>query len=162
VVLPPKIINFWHLEVVMLRGKIQRDPKIGGISQKDHSVVNRRFIAGVAGPVILGIALLMPGGVSNAVGESLISDKPFVVSEPKMLEISEPKTLKVSEPKILEVSELKSLNLSEPKSLEPNPFLKGKYTPPERKNPAYTRCASRKGFSEQLNCARESLGTTQK
>jgi len=95
----------------MLREKIHRGSKIGDSSHKDDSVVNRPFVAGVAGPVILGIALLLPVGVSNAVGESLISDKPFAVSQPDLMEVSEPKSLKVSEPKTLEVSELKSLEI---------------------------------------------------
>jgi hypothetical protein len=145
----------------MLREKIRRDPKIGDSSHKDDSVVNRPFVVGVAGPVILGIALLMPVGVSNAVGESLISDKPFAVSEPEFMEVSEPEFLIVSEPKILEVSELKFLKISEPKSLEPIPFPKGKYTPPELENPAYDRCAKEKGFDDRYQCALKALGTTQ-
>jgi hypothetical protein len=145
----------------MLWKKIRRDSKIGDSSHKGNSVVNRPFVAGVAGPVILGIALLLPVGVSNAVGESLISDKPFAVSEPEFMEVSEPKTLEVSEPKILEVSELKSLEISEPKSLETGSFPKGKYTPPERENPAYDRCAKEKGFDDRHKCALEALGTTQ-
>jgi hypothetical protein len=145
----------------MLREKIHRGSKIGDTSHKDDCIVNRPFVAGVAGPVILGIALLMPVGVSNAVGESLISDKPFAVSEPKTLAVSEPKSIKVSEPKILEVSEPKSIKVSEPKSLETSRFPKGKYTPAERENPAYDRCESLKEFSEQLNCANEALGITQ-
>ena len=128
----------------MLWGKIHRGSKIRDTSHKDDSIVNRPFVTGVAGPVILGIALLMPGGVSNAVGESLISDKPFAVSEPDLMEVSEPKSLKVSEPKILEVSEPKSIKVSEPKSLETGSFPKGKYTPAERDNPAYNRSEERR------------------
>ena len=145
----------------MLREKIHRGSKIGDTSHKDDCIVNRPFVAGVAGPVILGIALLLPVGVSNAVGESLISDKPFAVSEPKTLTVSEPKTLTVSEPKTLTVSEPKSIKVSQPKSLETGLFPKGKYAPAERDNPAYDSCASLKGFSEQLNCTNEALGITQ-
>ncbi len=147
------LINFWLQGDIMLREKIHRGSKIGDTSHKDDCIVNRPFVAGVAGPVILGIALLLPVGVSNAVGESLISDKPFAVSEPKTLTVSEPKTLTVSEPK--------SIKVSQPKSLETGLFPKGKYAPAERDNPAYDSCASLKGFSEQLNCANEALGITQ-
>ena len=116
---------------------------------------------GVAANLILCVALLMTGGVSQAVGESLIVEREFEVTQPKFLEISEPKFQKVYEPEFQEVSELNSLEISEPESLESVPFLRGKYTPAERENAAYLRCAKEKGFDDQYKCALGSLGVTQ-
>jgi len=116
---------------------------------------------GVAANLILCVALLMTGGVSQAVGESLIVEREFEVTQPKFLEISEPKFLEVSEPETQTVSELKSLKVSNPKSLKSGDFLRGKYTPAERENVEYNRCASQKGFNDQYKCALGSLGLTQ-
>ena len=113
----------------------------------------------VAANVIVCIALLLPGGVSQALGESLIVE--FEVSEPEFLEVSQPEFQKVYEPEFQEVSELNSLEISEPKSLESVPFPKGKYTPPKQENAAYLRCAKEKGFDDQYKCALGSLGVTQ-
>ncbi len=153
----------------MLWDKNRKDPKIGVISPKDHTVVNRQFVAGVAVNLIICIALLMSGAISPVVGESLIAEEEFEVTQPKFLEltepefleVSEPEFLEVSEPEFLEVSEPKSLKVSEPKILESGRFPKGKYTPAERENVEYLRCAKEKGFSNQLNCMNEALGITQ-
>ena len=115
--------------------------------------------ASVAGPLIIGIALLLPGGVSQALGESLIVK--FEVSEPEFLEVSQPEFQKVYEPEFQEVSELNSLEISEPKYLESVPFPRGKHTPPKQENAAYLRCAKEKGFDDQYKCALGSLGLTQ-
>ena len=117
--------------------------------------------AGIAGTLIIGIALLLSGGVSRAAGENLIADKKFEVTEPEMVEVIRPEMLEVTEPEMVEVTEPEPLEISEPKSLGPDPFLKGEYTPAERENLAYNRCASLKGFSEQQKCALEALGMTQ-
>ena len=116
---------------------------------------------GVVGTLIVCIALLMPGGVSQVAGETLVGEMEFLeVSEPKFLEVSEPESLKVSEPKSLQISEPISIKVSEPKSLESGGFLKGKYTPAKRENKAYLRCAKLKGFSAQHQCALDALGTS--
>ncbi len=112
-----------------------------------------------AGPLIIGIALLLPGGVSQALGESLIVE--FEVSEPEFLEVSQPEFQKVYEPEFQEVSELNSLEISEPKYLESVPFPRGKHTPPKQENAAYLRCAKEKGFDDQYKCALGSLGVKQ-
>ncbi len=122
-----------------------RDPKIGDISHKYNTVVHMKFVAGIAVTPIICIALLLPGGVSKTVGGSLIVEEGFEVSEPKSLIVSEPKSIKVSKPK----------------SLESGSFLKGKYTPAKRENPAYRRCATLEGFSARQQCALEALGITQ-
>jgi len=126
--------------------KIHGDPKIGDISHKYNTVVNMQFVAGVVVSLIICIALLMSSGVSKAMGAPLPA---------------EPKSLKVSEPEFLIVSELKSLRVSKPKSLESGGFLKGKYTPAKRENPAYRRCATLEGFSARQQSALEALGITQ-
>lgn len=126
--------------------KIHGDPKIGDISHKYNTVVNMQFVAGVVVSLIICIALLMSSGVSKAMGAPLPA---------------EPKSLKVSEPEFLIISELKSLRISKPKSLESGGFLKGKYTPAKRENPAYRRCATLEGFSARQQSALEALGITQ-
>jgi len=126
--------------------KIHGDPKIGDISHKYNTVVNMQFVAGVVVSLIICIALLMSSGVSKAMGAPLPA---------------EPKSLKVSEPEFLIVSELKSLRVSKPKSLESGGFLKGKYTPAKRENPAYRRCATLEGFSARQQSALEALGISQ-
>ena len=115
--------------------------------------------ASVAGPLIIGIALLLPGGVSQALGESLIVK--FEVSHPEFLEVSQPEFQKVYEPEFQEVSELNFLEISEPESLESVPFPRGKYTPPKQENAAYLRCAKEKGFDDQYKCALGSLRVKQ-
>ncbi len=137
----------------MLWKKIHGGPKIRDISHKYNTVVHMQFVAGIAVTLIICIALLLPGGVSKAVGGSLIVEEGFEVSEPEFLEVSEPKSLIVSEPK--------SIRVSKPKSLESGVFLKGKYTPAERENPAYRRCATLEEFSDRQQCALEALGITQ-
>ncbi len=117
--------------------------------------------ARIAGPLIIGFALLLPGGVSQALGESLIVEREFEVSEPEFLEVSQPEFQKVYKPEFQEVSELNSLEISEPESLESVPFPRGKYTPPKQENAAYLRCAKEKGFDDQYKCALGSLGVTQ-
>ena len=94
-----------------------------------------QFVAGVVVSLIICIALLMSSGVSKAMGAPLPAG-------PKSLKVSEPEFLIVSEPKSMKISELKSLRVSKPKSLESGGFLKGKYTPAKRENPAYRRCAT--------------------
>ena len=126
--------------------KIHGDPKIGDISHKYNTVVNMQFVAGVVVSLIICIALLMSSGVSKAMGAPLPA---------------KPKSLKVSEPEFLIVSEPKSLGVSKPKSLESGGFLKGKYTPAKRENPAYRRCATLEGFSARQQSALEALGITQ-
>jgi hypothetical protein len=153
VALPPNILNIWLLEVIMLWEKIHIDSKTGDISRKDNHVVNRQSVAGVAVNLILCIALLLSGCVSKTVGESYIVEKEHKIKPPEIMEVSEPKSLEVSEPKSLEVSE--------PKSLESGSFQKGRYTPAERENPAYDRCAKEKGFDDQYQCALEALGITE-
>jgi hypothetical protein len=117
--------------------------------------------AGVVGTLIIGIALLLSGGVSQATEENLIAEKAFEVTQPEMMEVTKPEFLKVTEPEMLEVSEPDSLEISKPKSLESGRFPKGKYAPAERENPAYNRCAKVKGFSEQQKCALKALGIPQ-
>jgi hypothetical protein len=161
VALPPNTLNIWLLEVIMLWEKIHIDSKTRDISRKDNHVVNRQSVAGVAVNLILFIALLLSGCVSKTVGESYIVEKEHKIKPPEIMEVSEPKSLEVSEPKSLEVSEPKSLEVSEPKSLESGSFQKGRYTPAERENPAYDRCAKEKGFDDQYQCALEALGITE-
>ncbi len=126
--------------------KIHGNPKIGDISHKYNTVVNMQFVVGVVVSLIICIVLLMSSGVSKAMGAPLPA---------------EPKSLKVSEPKSMEISELKSLRVLKPKSLESGGFLKGKYTPAKRENPAYRRCATLDGFSARQQSALEALGITQ-
>ncbi len=57
--IPPNIINFWLLEVIMLWEKIHGDPKIGDISHEDNKVVNMIFVAGVVVTLLVVVALLM-------------------------------------------------------------------------------------------------------
>ena len=117
--------------------------------------------ASVAVTLIIWIALLLPSGISKAAEENLIADKKFEVTEPEFLGITEPEFLGITEPEFLEISKPESLKVSEPKSLESGRFPRGKYTPAERENAAYLRCAKQKGFSNQLNCVNEALGITQ-
>ncbi len=134
--------------------KIHGDPKIGDISHKYNTVVNMQFVAGVVVSLIICIALLMSSGVSKAMGAPL-------PAEPKSLKVSEPEFLIVSEPKSMKISDLKSLRVLKPISLESGGFLKGKYTPAKRENPAYRRCATLEGFSARQQSALEALGITQ-
>ncbi len=80
------------------------------------------------------------------------------ITEPELLEITEPEFLELTQQELLEIRELKSLKVSEPKSLEPGRFPGGKYTPAERENTAYNRCAKLKEFDDQQKCALEALG----
>lgn len=57
--LPPNIINFWLLEVIMFWEKIRGDPKIGDIGHKDNKVVNMIFVAGVVVTLMACVAFLM-------------------------------------------------------------------------------------------------------
>ncbi len=126
--------------------KIHGDPKIGDISHKYNTVVNMQFVAGIAVTLIICIALLMSSRVSKAMGAPLPAEPEFLI---------------VSEPKSMKISELKSLRVLKPKSLESGGFLKGKYTPAKRENPAYRRCATLEGFSARQQSALEALGITQ-
>jgi hypothetical protein len=126
---------------------------------KDPAIVNRQFVAGVAITLILCIALLIPGGVSQGVGATLSAQpQSLQVSKPKSLEVSKPKTLKVSEPKFLEVSKPKSTEVSKPKSFKSGVFLNGNYTRAERENAEYLRCAAQQGFDDRHKCAFEAIG----
>jgi hypothetical protein len=145
----------------MLWEKIHRDSKTGDISQKDNPVVNMPFVTVVACNLILGIALLLSGGVSQAAEENLIADKAFEVTQPEFLGITEPEFMGITQPDFLGASEPESLKVSNPKSLKEGEFPKGKYTPAERENPAYDRCAKEKGFDDRYQCALKALGTTQ-
>ncbi len=146
----------------MYRKKIHGSQKTGGISYKDPAVANLQFVAGAPITLIICIALLMPGGVSQGVGATLSAQpKSVEVSKPKSLEVSKPKTLKVSKPKFSEVSKPKSYKMSKPKSFEPGTFKRGEYAPAERENAEYLRCAAQKGFDERYKCALEALDMTQ-
>ena len=144
----------------MLWEKIHRDSKTGDISQKDNPVVNIPFVTGVACNLILGIALLLSGCVSKTVEKSYIFEEDKI-KPPVFTGVLEPESMGVSEPESMGVSEPKPLEISEPKSLESGRFPGGKYTPAERENVEYNRCAKEQGFDAQLECAREALGTTQ-
>jgi hypothetical protein len=152
----------------MLWEKIHRDSKTGDISHKDNPVVNMPFVTGVAGNLIICIALLLSGCVSKTVEKSYIFEEDKIkppefmgVLEPESMGVSEPESLGVSEPESLGVSEPKPLEISEPKSLESGRFPGGKYTPAERENVEYNRCAKLKEFSEQQKCALEALDIKQ-
>jgi len=122
-------------------------------------LLKRKHI-GVAGPLVVGIALLLSGGVSQAAEDNLIVDSEFKVTPPEMLEVTKPESLKISEPESLNVSKPESLKVSEPEILDPIGFQKGEYKSGKVKNPAYDRCAQLKTFSEQKQCALEALGIT--
>ena len=117
--------------------------------------------ARIAGTLVLGVALLLSGGITQAAEENLIADKAFEVTQPEKVEIIKPEIMGVTQPEMLEVSEPKMLEISEPESLEAGNFPRGEYSPAERENPAYDRCATQEGFDAQLKCARETMGIAQ-
>ncbi len=139
--------------------KIQTDPKIGDVSHKDPTIVQRSLVVAVALTLILGFIILLSGGISQAQEENLIADEPFQVTEPEFMGVSEPEFMGVTPPEFIGVSEPGNLGISEPKSLESGLFPEGEYAPAKRANPAYDRCAQLKGFSARQNCALEALGT---
>ncbi len=112
--------------------------------------------------LIICIALLVSGGVSQVMGETLVAEMEFLkVSEPEFMEVTEFEFMEVSEPEFLKVSTPEFLKVSEPVFLVPGIFLRGKYTHVKRENVAYLRCANLKEFSILHECAHESLGMTQ-
>lgn len=152
----------------MLWGIIHEKKKVGDMSHKIHTVVNKGFFAGLAVSLVVYLVLFLSGcAVKNE--ESTIENKNFAVPQPEMLEVSQPEFLEVSEPKRLEVSEPeimgqsepKSSNVTKPQTMQSNPFEKGEYSPPKQNNPNYNRCANLKDFNEQLKCTNEALGITQ-
>jgi hypothetical protein len=116
---------------------------------------------GVAGTLVLGVALLLSGGITQAAEENLIADKAFEVTQPEMVEVTQPEFIEITEPDRAEVTNLDSIKVSKPKSLESGSFPGGKYTPAERDNPAYDRCAKEQGFDDRYQCALEALDTPQ-
>ena len=80
------------------------------------------------------------------------------VTEPEFLELTDQEFLTLTQQQLLQITGLKSLKVSKPKSLVLDRFPEGEYTPAERENTAYDRCAKQEGFDAQLNCALEALG----
>jgi hypothetical protein len=130
------LTNFWLLEVVMWW---------------------KRKHTRVAGPLIVWIALLLSGGVSKAVGETLYA--------PTFGELGYAPTLAepVYAPKLGESVYEPAVGepVYVPTYTAPGRFVRGKFTTPELVNAEYLRCAKLEGFDERLNCALESLGITQ-
>ena len=103
----------------------------------------------VAGSLIAGIALLV--GVSQVMAEP----KQLELSKQKQLTVSGQKQIGVSEPRIQGVSEPLIQKVFKTRPIQSGHFSKGKYTPAQRTNPFYTRCAKREGFDERRKCALE-------
>ena len=147
----------------MLWGKGRKDPKIGDISPKDHTVVNRQFVAGVAVTLIICIALLMSGGVSQAVGKTLPGDL-------TLLDIKEPEFLKRAGPEILEITEVEYIKVIKPEFMKVTKFefmevseieyLESWVDPSDgliklggkQKSVEYLMCAPLKGFPTPEKC----------
>jgi len=125
-------------------------------------MLQKKVHSGVVFVQVLFLVLFVFIGVSQVLGATPSAQpESLKVSEPKSLGISKQESLGVSESKSLGVSEPKSLEVSNSKSLESGGFKEGRYTPAERENAEYLRCAAKKEFSDRYKCALEGLGITQ-
>ena len=69
--------------------------------------------------LIIGIAFVMSGGVSQVVGETLITEPEIIeVIEVELIKVTEPEFLKVTEFEFMEVTEPKFIEITEPEFLE--------------------------------------------
>jgi hypothetical protein len=135
--LPPDIMNFWLLEVIMLWKKIY---------------------PGVVVNLIICIAFFISGGVSQVVGETFVVGEPLEVTEPEMTKVTKQEFLEITEVELIKITEPALLKISKQKSLKQGLFQRGRYTPVEQENAAYLRCAKLKEFDDRLKCAYEGLG----
>jgi len=130
----------------MLWDKNRKDPKIGVISPKDHTVVNRQFVAGVAVTLIVCIALLMSGGVSQAVEEPSLKKLEF-------MEVTKFVFMEVTKPEFMEVTKFEIAEVTDQEVLEPSVASDGltKWGG-ELKSVEYLMCAPLKGFPTPKKC----------
>ncbi len=119
----------------------------------------KRKYPGIAVTLAVSFIFFMSGGISQAAEENLIADEPFKVIQPEKAEIIDPNSLKIeiSKFELTKIGPLESLTVSKPKTLKPGTFSKGTYTPTQRENPAYDRCAKYKEFNALLACALQAI-----
>jgi len=130
----------------MLWEKNRKDPKSEGISPKDNGVVNLQFVAGVAASLIIGIALLMSGGVSPAVGAPPPKELEF-------MEVIEFEFMDVTEPEFMEVTKFEIAEVTDQEVLGPRVSSDGltKWGG-ELKSIEYLMCAPLKGLPTPEKC----------
>ncbi len=143
--------------------KIHGDPKIGNISPKDHSVLHMQFVADVAATLIICVALLMPGGVSPVLGETLVVEPVFMeVTEFELMGVTEFEFMRVTKQEFMGVTGFEFMGVTEFGFLVPTASIDGVTVwAGNRENVAYLRCAKLKEFRILRECALDALGMTQ-
>ena len=104
--------------------------------------------------LIIGVVLFMSGGVSQAVGESILAEPEILeVIEVELIKVTEPEFITVIEPEFLEVTEPEFIEINEPEILAPFVTSDGlTKRGGEPKSVEYLMCAPLKGFPTPKKC----------
>jgi len=104
--------------------------------------------------LIIGVAFIMSGGVSQVVGETLITEPEIIeVIEVELIKVTKPEFIKVIEPEFLEVTEFEFIEVTDPEILEPFVSSDGlTKRGGELKSVEYLMCAPLKGLPTPKVC----------